>query len=929
MKQLFFFTVIILMCNNGYAQCDEAYLATTGNWKAVKVESRVPSADGLNRTRFLELVHSMFQSYKPSRLEARPYFSMANTHNGEPVNLFGYAIMAHEYWCDGNRPTSIGETGTRLDVMFNQFLETPLYDTSKDNMLTGFFDLRHGMPVEIKPGIWKFPSESESLGMGIKGESKLWLITFDNELPWTYVTRKEFLVKRKSILQYQLSLTEGHLKEQLEKWEYEKKYKQDELKNDPAKLAKYIDNTYKPGIDREHENYKRSVNDLQKAIERVDDQLTEAGLEKQAIVIKDPHSLWDYNFTDKVEPFAEVLTKPNPAYFKRKLAPAVPQFISVELTCNYSYPIYAAFGDAIEPLINLDLLKSFIGKTVPGATPVKSTVAAPKETTAATAVSSAPVKKITTETAVKKSSNTTDAASVNTTSAKATGKGYTLSGTISAPAGAAVTLASIGTTDLPINFPKTAGKQYSNMPFAFTKPIAENAPFDLMLKKIPANMKGVVYNGKGTAANGVDKLRAAVDYTYELVSRSTDDKTISGFYESGDIAIGGYNGEEGRYVAFVSLTAGLEGNNGKYRQIFWRDRNTGVTKLISKSASGELANADSYAPSLSADGQLLVFESNASNLVDGDNNNANDIFIWNAATNTIELVSKAANGKFADAESYEANISGNGQFVVFTSNAANLSSTSKGQSISNVFIRDLANAKTEMISIDPSTGKGGSAGKGSISFDGSRATFSSATGTLVRGDTNNMWDIFLWQRGEKGLKRISLTHDGKERNQGQESATRFVASSISGNGRYIAYTTTATNVVPNDNNVFQDVFVYDTETNMVTIVSQTDDGKPADNDSPIEQGEKVAISYDGTWIAFPTKATNLGTPASNIVLHNIRTGKKQIISNVQGTYVGKPAISYSGSYVLFAKASPLDSRFSSSGIFAHFTGNGPCRDCKE
>lgn len=391
MKQLFFFAVIVMIFTNGYAQCDEAYLSTTGNWKAVKVESRVPGNDGLNRTRFLELVHGMFQSYKPSRLEARPYFSMANTRNGEPVNLFGYAIMAHEYWCDGNKPTSIGETGTRLDVMFNQFLETPLYDTSKDNMLTGFFDLRHGIPTEIKPGIWKFPSESESLGMGIKGESKLWLITFDSELPWTYVTRKEFLVKRKRILQYQLSLTEGHLKDQLEKWEIEKKYKQEEWKDNAAKLTKYMDNTYNPGISRENENYKRSVIDLQKAIERVNKQLTEPGLDKQAIVIKDPHSLWDYNFTDKVEPFAEVLTKPNPAYFRRKLPPAVPQFISVELICNYSYPIYAAFGNDVEPLINFDLLKSFIGKLIPGAILPKSIMPSQKETMSSTSIGNAPV----------------------------------------------------------------------------------------------------------------------------------------------------------------------------------------------------------------------------------------------------------------------------------------------------------------------------------------------------------------------------------------------------------------------------------------------------------------------------------------------------------------------------------------------------------
>lgn len=174
-----------------------------------------------------------------------------------------------------------------------------------------------------------------------------------------------------------------------------------------------------------------------------------------------------------------------------------------------------------------------------------------------------------------------------------------------------------------------------------------------------------------------------------------------------------------------------------------------------------------------------------------------------------------------------------------------------------------------------------------------------------------------------------MTWDGKEHNQGEESATRRIASCISGNGRYVAYATTSNNIVPNDNNKFQDVFVYDIETGKVTIASQTNDGNSSDGDSPVEQGERVAISYDGTWVAFPTKATNLGASSFNIILHNMITGKKQIVTNTKGSYVGRPAISYSGSYVVFGKSEGLDNRFSSSGMFAHFTGNGPCRNCKE
>ena len=97
---------------------------------------------------------------------------------------------------------------------------------------------------------------------------------------------------------------------------------------------------------------------------------------------------------------------------------------------------------------------------------------------------------------------------------------------------------------------------------------------------------------------------------------------------------------------------------------------------------------------------------------------------------------------------------------------------------------------------------------------------------------------------------------------------------------------------------------------------------------PTIPGKSFNHVYNENIIPFSTNATNLGAPGSNIILYNTTTGKKQAASDVSGSYVGSPAISYSGGYVIFGKAAPLDSKFTSSGIFAHFTGNGWCRDCK-
>ena len=89
------------------------------------------------------------------------------------------------------------------------------------------------------------------------------------------------------------------------------------------------------------------------------------------------------------------------------------------------------------------------------------------------------------------------------------------------------------------------------------------------------------------------------------------------------------------------------------------------------------------------------------------------------------------------------------------------------------------------------------------------------------------------------------------------------------------------------------------------------------------------------WGYFGRQASNLGAPSSNIILYNTQTKTKQLVTETKGSYVGRPAISYSGSYVVFGKSEALDQRSglafgdNGGGLFAYYTGNGPCRDCKD
>ena len=915
--------------------CMDRIRAKRGQLTKTNETVRSKPAEYVVQKKFSTAFYNMISPYQPHGVEARWSGGFSSPQSGRPVAVYTNLLSAIKYHCKGSQLSLDHETNTSLRVEYNNFSFTELYDTSSDYQPTGYLALQPGLPEEVKPGVWKFKDMWTGLGFGIEGFYRILVFTYPGQVPWNYVTRREFLVKRKRNLNRLYAEAKKQTQEAIDYWDRFKKEKEKEYTNDAVKMANFMSGYYNPGLAEAKAKQPKILGQYEASLERLDEQLAApaAELEKKAIVIRSQRNALDYDFTDKMEPFAEVPTKPNPAYFKRGLSPAVPQVITVFLTFDPMDQRSTTFVADIEKQLDLDYIQSFIGKTTPPA--ISENKSAQNSNANIPFSSTANTNTTNTKTVVNSTGNKS-ATSTNTTGTQsASGKTFFLTGTVSAPAGVPVTIGYNAGNDLTLTPPKSAGSLYSTSPIKFTRPLSEKEQYNVLLKKIAGNMKGVVYRGSGQAPDGVNEIKIGIDYKYELVSRSSDDLAFSNFYETATPAVGGMGGEEGRYVAFVSWTKGFAGNDGKFRQVFWRDRNTGTTKLISTSPTGAAADADCALPTMSADGQIVVFESKATNLVAGDNNSKKDIFLWRARTGTVELVSVPSAGGLADGDSYDATVSGNGHFVVFTSDAVNMSTTPKGKSLYNIFLRDVANAKTEMLSMDPTVKTGGNGVKASISFDGNRVSFCSPSGTLVANDNNKIWDIFLWERGKPALRRISLTHDGQERLQGDESASRQVASTLSGNGRYVVYSTTAPNMVPGDNLKYQDVFVYDIDQNKLQVASFTNDNQPGNHDSPIDQGDRLAITFDGTWVAFPTKATNLGAQSSNLILYNTQTGKKQIVTDTRGSYVGRPAISYSGSYVVFGKSEALDQRSgapfgdSGGGIFAHFTGNGPCRDCKE
>src|SRR4028118_2264462 len=236
---------------------------------------------------------------------------------------------------------------------------------------------------------------------------------------------------------------------------------------------------------------------------------------------------------------------------------------------------------------------------------------------------------------------------------------------------------------------------------------------------------------------------------------------------------------------------------------------------VSVDSAGNLGDSDSYIPSISADGRFVVFQSSASNLVPGDTNDETDIFVRDRLTNTTTLVSLDSAGNQANNGSSRPSISADGRFVAFESYASNLVPGDTNNSpdsflTRDIFVRDTLTNTTTRVSLD-SAGNQANDGSDSASISpaGRFVAFDSRASNLVPGDTNNINDIFVRDTLTNTTTRVSVDSAG---NQGNGSSF-FGTPSISADGRFVAFNSTASNLVPGDTNSSTDMFVRDTLTN--------------------------------------------------------------------------------------------------------------------
>jgi Tol biopolymer transport system component len=309
----------------------------------------------------------------------------------------------------------------------------------------------------------------------------------------------------------------------------------------------------------------------------------------------------------------------------------------------------------------------------------------------------------------------------------------------------------------------------------------------------------------------------------------------------------------GRFVAFQSRASNLvDGDRNHHDDSFVRDRETGETTRVSVTNRGMGANGAgaplSHPLALSADGRIAAFSSRATNLAFGDQNQKMDAFIRDRTRGKTERVSISSRSQAGDGDSFTTGMSAGGRFVVFSSDATNLV-PGDVNAARDVFVRDRGTGLTTRASVSDSWRQGNGASEfGVISDNGRFVAFASEASNLVGHDTNGTRDILVRDRLRDVTLLVSATATGEPGN----GPSDFPA--ISSSGRWIAFSSRASNLVENDTNGVADVFVYDGWRGRMTRVSVSDAGAQADGDS----GQwSVAISPDGSCVAFDSDATNL------------------------------------------------------------------------
>ncbi|MBD1910428.1 putative Ig domain-containing protein [Leptolyngbya sp. FACHB-8] len=340
----------------------------------------------------------------------------------------------------------------------------------------------------------------------------------------------------------------------------------------------------------------------------------------------------------------------------------------------------------------------------------------------------------------------------------------------------------------------------------------------------------------------------------------------------------------GRYVAFEADDSSLvRGDTNQSQDVFVYDLYTKTYSRVSLSSSGIEGDRMSGSPSISADGRYVAFWSYASNLVEGDTNGLEDAFLHDRQTGETIRISLDANGNQLSDATIGTIISADGRYVAVSSRASNLAPGEDVNRHFDVFVYDRLTQQNTRVSVpfngiaDPSFLHFSRWPR--MSNDGRYISFFSTATNIVSNDTNNLQDIFVRDHQTGETTRVSVASDGTQ-NTGQVSPAE-----ISGDGRYVVFSSSDGTLVSGDTNGAIDIFLHDRVTGETSRISMGGQGEQANGNSRLP-----SISKDGRYVSFVSNATNLvvgsSTSLGNVYIYDRQTGETRVI---EGSFIENPA----------------------------------------
>ncbi len=423
-----------------------------------------------------------------------------------------------------------------------------------------------------------------------------------------------------------------------------------------------------------------------------------------------------------------------------------------------------------------------------------------------------------------------------------------------------------------------------------------------------AKLTTSITDAAGKALSAVYQQRFSTETFIRRVSVDSSNAEANGNNFQPDVSA------DGRYVVFKSLSNNLLGNNDTNSRddIFLHDTQTGKTTRVSISTAGVEANGDSSEPVISANGRYVAFHSDASNLIDGitDGNDRLDVFVHDTQTGATTLVSVDNSGTGAPGQSTSTfpSISADGRYIAFSSSASNLV-VDDNNSSTDVFIRDTQAATTTLVSVNSSEAQAsGNSQQPHISGNGRYVAFESVA-ALEANDTNAISDVYVRDTQNGDTIRVSVSNTvGVEPDRGSSSP------SISADGRYVAFASTATNLLTTgtDSNGEMDVFIRDTQGSTTTLVSIKNGSSTGIDGASFAP----AISADGRYVAFQSDATNLLATDDNNNWADVFVRDTQDNTTIR-VNVDKNGVAYTGT----GFAATVDIAISANGRYVVFSSS--------